>query len=69
MKSTKRRFSPEASERLARLQATLGAQRYVKRGTPVSNETITVLLADDHAMFREAIKVLLTAAPDLDVVG
>ena len=32
-------------------------------------ETISVLIADDHPMFRFGLKALLGAAPDLDVAG
>ena len=31
--------------------------------------TIRVLLADDHALMREGLRALLTAAPDIEVVG
>jgi len=30
---------------------------------------ITVLLADDHAIVREGVKMILTAVPDIEVVG
>jgi two-component system response regulator NreC len=30
---------------------------------------ITVLICDDHAMFREGVKTILSAQPDLEVVG
>ncbi len=36
---------------------------------PSKTEKIRVLLADDHAIVREGVKRILTAEPDLDVVG
>ena len=42
---------------------------YAKRGVAVSGETIRVVLADDHGLFREGIRVLLRSAPDILVVG
>ncbi len=30
---------------------------------------ITVLICDDHAMFREGVKTILSAQPDIEVVG
>lgn len=39
------------------------------RGTPVPPGAITVLIADDHAIFREALRKLLENDPDLCVVG
>ncbi len=35
----------------------------------MSNESIRVLLADDHVMFREGVKALLKTTPDIDIVG
>jgi DNA-binding NarL/FixJ family response regulator len=35
----------------------------------MSNETIRVLLADDHAMVREGLRLLLRTAPDITVIG
>jgi len=32
-------------------------------------EKIRILIADDHTLFREGLRVLLDAAPDLDVAG
>jgi DNA-binding NarL/FixJ family response regulator len=32
-------------------------------------DTIRILIADDHTLFREGLRALLNAAPDLDVVG
>jgi DNA-binding NarL/FixJ family response regulator len=50
--------------------ATLAGQsRYARRGVPVSNETIRVLLVDDHAIVRDGLRALLKSAPDILVVG
>lgn len=50
--------------------ASLATQsRYARRGVPVSNDTIRVLLVDDHAILRDALRALLNLAPDIQVVG
>ncbi len=33
------------------------------------NKKISVLICDDHALFREGVKTILNAQPDIDVVG
>ena len=33
------------------------------------NETVTVLLVDDHAMVREGVRAFLEAQPDIEIVG
>ena len=38
----------------------------MSRGTP---KKITVLVCDDHALFREGVKTILSAQPDIEVVG
>jgi two-component system response regulator NreC len=38
----------------------------VSRGTP---KKITVLVCDDHALFREGVKTILSSQPDIEVVG
>ena len=32
-------------------------------------DKIRILIADDHTLFREGLRALLTAAPDMDVIG
>ena len=54
---------------LAALGATLAARPYAKRGMPMSSETIRVVLADDHAIVREGLRLVLRSASDISVVG
>jgi DNA-binding NarL/FixJ family response regulator len=32
-------------------------------------ETVRVLIADDHTLFREGLRALLASVPDIEVVG
>ena len=54
---------------LAQLGADLAARSYAVRGVPIRDETIRVILVDDHTLIREGVRVLLNAAPDIAVVG
>jgi DNA-binding NarL/FixJ family response regulator len=38
-------------------------------GTGGTTEPLTVLMADDHVLFRDGLRALLSAAPDLELVG
>jgi two-component system, NarL family, response regulator NreC len=58
-----------ASDRLAQLGAAMAVRPYARRGIPQSNEMIRVVLADDHGIVREGLRVLLRSAPDITVVG
>lgn len=49
--------------------ARTGARGYARRGIAVSNETIRVMLVDDHALVREGLRVLLRRASDIIVIG
>jgi DNA-binding NarL/FixJ family response regulator len=53
--------------------ADLGVARamplYARRGASMSSETIRVFLADDHAMVREGLRLLLRAAQDIAIIG
>jgi DNA-binding NarL/FixJ family response regulator len=53
----------------ADVSAALLAQSHMHRGAPVGADRITVLLADDHTLFREGLRVLLRSAPEIEVVG
>ena len=53
----------------ADLSAALLAQPHVHRGVPLSADRITVLLADDHTLFRAGLRMLLRAASEIEVVG
>lgn len=55
--------------RLAQLAASLAERPYARRGVPVSSETVRVILADDHTMVREGLRLLLRATPDIAVIG
>jgi len=35
----------------------------------VSSSTIRILLADDHTILRQGLKLILSSQPDLEVVG
>jgi DNA-binding NarL/FixJ family response regulator len=47
----------------------LTAQTYARRGVSQRDETIRVVLADDHVVVREGLRLLLRSAPDISVVG
>jgi PleD family two-component response regulator len=69
MSAPKGKPENSVTESLAQIGANLAARPYARRGVPMSNETIRVLLADDHAMVREGLRLLLRTAPDITVVG
>jgi DNA-binding NarL/FixJ family response regulator len=54
---------------LAQLGASLASRPYAQRGIAMSNETIRIILVDDHAMVREGLRLLLRTAPDIAVIG
>lgn len=49
--------------------ALANQSRYARRGVPVANDTIRVMLVDDHAILRDGLRALLRSAPDIQVVG
>jgi DNA-binding NarL/FixJ family response regulator len=49
--------------------ALASKSRYARRGVPVGNDLIRVLLVDDHTILREGVRALLRSAPDIQVVG
>ncbi len=61
--------STPASDRLNQLAASVAARSYARRGVAVSDEIIRVLLADDHNLVREGLRLLLRSAPDITIVG
>ena len=54
---------------LATLGASLACRPYVRRGVPVPDRVIRVVLADDHTLFRAGLRALLRRADDLEIVG
>jgi len=59
----------EPSSSLVNLGAPLAARPYARRAVPVREETIRVILVDDHALIREGLRALLRPATDIAVVG
>jgi DNA-binding NarL/FixJ family response regulator len=58
-----------ARDALAELGATLAARPYARRGVAAGTETIRVILADDHELVREGLRLVLRGATEIDVVG
>lgn len=55
---------------LAKVGASMLERPYVRRGVPMSDRTISVLLADDHTLVRAGLRALLRGtAPDVQIVG
>jgi DNA-binding NarL/FixJ family response regulator len=54
---------------LATVGASLAERPYARRGVPIADRVIRVLLADDHTLFRAGLHVLLRKAHDIEVVG
>jgi two-component system response regulator NreC len=57
------------SIRLLDVANRFASRPYARRGVTISAETIRVLIADDHKMMREGLRLLLRGAPDVVVVG
>jgi DNA-binding NarL/FixJ family response regulator len=69
MSSPRNASDVAGANRLAELGAEMAGRPYARRGMSVSNAIIRVVLADDHAIVREGLRVLLRSAPDITVVG
>ena len=57
------------SDELAAVGAALSTHPYAHRSVAASAEVIRVLLVDDHAVVRAGVRAMLTAVPDMDIVG
>ena len=69
LRSLSHRSSAAAVPSLQSVAASIAQGRYARRGVPVSNDIIRVMLVDDHTILREGLRGLLRAAPDIQVVG
>jgi DNA-binding NarL/FixJ family response regulator len=67
--TTARPSTANPTERLAQLGASIAERPYARRGMSVSNQIIRVVLADDHGIVREGLRLVLRSAPDITVVG
>jgi two-component system, NarL family, response regulator NreC len=56
-------------DQLAVLGANLATRPYARRGMPMRDEIVRVVLVDDHTLVREGLRLLLRSARDIAVVG
>jgi DNA-binding NarL/FixJ family response regulator len=56
-------------DQLALLGANLATRPYARRGMPMRDEIVRVVLVDDHTLVREGLRLLLRSARDIAVVG
>ncbi|MEO8622418.1 MAG: response regulator transcription factor [bacterium] len=54
---------------LAEVGRALADRPYARRGAPLSEHPIRVMLVDDHTIVRAGLKALLHGSPDIGVVG
>ena len=60
---------PIGSDALASIGSRLAGRPYARRGVAAADETIRVIMADDHIVVRAGVKALLRGAPDIALVG
>jgi DNA-binding NarL/FixJ family response regulator len=66
----RRSSRPESTASPLQSAVALASQgRYARRGVPVANDVIRVLLVDDHTILREGVRALLRSTPDIQVIG
>lgn len=61
--------NPPSSPSSRSVPASAAHGRCVRRSVPLSNDTIRVMIVDDHAILREGLRRLLGSTPDIQVVG
>ena len=67
--TTESRHPEAVQDPLAAVGASLASRPYVRRGVPIPDRLIRVLVVDDHAIFRAGLRALLRNVPDVEVVG
>jgi DNA-binding NarL/FixJ family response regulator len=67
--TTEKEVTSTTPTSLAAVGALLASREYARRGVRMSDQTIRVVLADDHSLVREGLRLLLRGASDIAVVA